>query len=228
MKASRKWATRVGALLLCSALWGGDDLAAVYARMDKAAQAFKGMRADMKRVSHTAVMNLDEVNTGTIVVKLPKPRDYHMLIDFAEPDKKTVEVSGATGKMYLPKANEVQEYNFGKGHKAEMEQFVKLGFGSNSSELQQAYTVSYGGPETVAGQKATRIVLVPKNKDLAATFPKIELWIDDKTGISIQQKFYEAGGNYSVATYSNVRLDSKIPDSDVKLKTPAGVTRRPM
>ena len=86
--------------------------------------------------------------------------------------------------------------------------------------------MTYGGPETVAGQAATRIVLVPKSPDLAAQFPKFELWISEATGISIQQKVYEQGGNYSIATYSNMKLDPNIPDSAVKLNLPKGVVRR--
>jgi outer membrane lipoprotein-sorting protein len=229
MNVVRNWAVRVGVLVLCSTLWGADDLAAVYARMDQAAPKFKGMRAEMKRISHTALINIDETETGSILVKVPKPHDYHMLIDFQQPDQKTAVVSGTMAEIYLPKANEIQEYNFGKGHKSEIEQFLKLGFGSTSAELRGSYTVTYGGPETVAGQKATRIVLIPKSKDLAATFPKFELWISDEagsSGISIQQKMYEASGNYTIATYSKVRLDPNIPDSALKLNAPKGAARR--
>ena len=205
-----------------------DDLAAVFARMDQAAPTFKGLRADIKKVAHTAVINEDTTDIGTIIVKVPKPHDFHMLIDLREPDKKIVSISGTLVEMYYPKANEVQVYNVGKGHKAEMEQFMRLGFGSNSKEMRDAYTVTYGGPETVAGQKATRIVLVPKSADLVAMYPKFELWISDATGISIQQKIYEQGGNYTVATYPNMKIDPNIPDSAVKLNLPKGVTRRPL
>src|SRR4051794_7065378 len=112
------------ATLLGSAAWGADDLAAVLARMDQAAPKFKGLRADMKRVSHTAVINEDSTDTGTIVVKSPKPHDYRMLIHIEKPDEKIVGVSGTTAEIYLPKAKEVQVINFGKGHKAEVEQFL--------------------------------------------------------------------------------------------------------
>jgi len=214
--------------MLAPAAAAADDLAAVFARMDQAAPKFKGMRADMKKVSHTAVIGEDSTDSGTIVVKVPKPHDYRMLMKFEKPDEKLVGVVGTAVEMYLPKAAEVQVYNFGKGHKAEVEQFLKLGFGSNSQELKDAYTVTYGGPETVAGEKATRIVLVPKSQDVANMFQKFELWISDATGISVQQKMYEKGGNYSLATYPNMKLDPNIKDSEVKLVTPPGVTRRKM
>ena len=215
-------------LAMCLAAQAADDLAAVYARMDEAAPRFKGMRADMKKVSHTAVINEDATDVGTIVVKVPKPHDYRMLMKFDQPDQKLVGVAGTKIEVYLPKANEVQQYDVGKGHKAEVEQFLKLGFGSNSKELQDAYTVTYGGPETAAGEKATRIVLVPKSQDVANMFQKFELWISDRTGISVQQKMYEKGGNYSLATYPNMKLESNIKDSEVTLVTPAGVMRRKM
>lgn len=213
--------------VLSSAAWGADDLGAVFARMDQAAPKFKGMRAKMERVSHTAVLNEDSTDTGTIVVKLPKPRDYRMLMNFLQPDKKVVVVAGTKAEIFLPKANEVQVCNFGKGNRAEVEQFLKLGFGSNSKELREAYTVTYGGPETVAGEKATRIVLVPKSPDVAHMFQKFDLWISDTSGISIQQKMYEKGGNYTLATYPNMELDANVPDSAVRLgNLPRGVTTR--
>src|SRR3954447_5624520 len=162
---------------LTSALFAADDLAAVFARMDQAASTFKGMRADIKKLAHTAVINEDTVDTGTIIVKVPKPHEFHMLIDLQQPDKKSVGINGTLVEMYYPKANEVQIKNVGKGHKAELEQFLRLGFGSNSKELRDAYTVTYGGPETVAGEKTTRIVLIPKSPDMVAMFPKFELWI---------------------------------------------------
>ncbi len=230
MHVWKTWALRIAAAAaLTSSAWAADDLAAVFARMDQAAPKFKGMRAEMKRVSHTAVINEDMTETGTIVVKVPKPHEYRMLITFQQPDKKLVGIAGTKFEMYLPKANEVQECNFGKGHRAEVEQFLRLGFGSNSKEVRDAYTVTYGGPEAVAGEKATRIVLAPKSADVANMFQKFELWISDTTGISVQQKIYEKGGNYTLATYPNMKLDPNVPDSEVKLPNlPKGVARRPV
>jgi outer membrane lipoprotein-sorting protein len=213
-------------VVLAHSALAADDLTAVFARMDQAAPKFKGMRADMKRVRHTAVINEDSTVTGTIVVKVPKPHEDKMLITFLQPEKKIVGIAGTSADMYLPKANEVQVCNFGKGHRAEVEQFLRLGFGSNSKELKEAYTVTFGGPETVAGEKATRIALVPKSQDVANMFQKFELWISDATGISVQQKMYEKGGNFTLATYPNMKLDPNDSDSDVKLNPPRGVTRR--
>jgi outer membrane lipoprotein-sorting protein len=196
-----------------------NSLQAVFTKMDQAAPKFKGLTADIKYLSHEAVIDEDDRNHGTITVRMPKPHDLHILIDFKEPAK-SVEISGTNIRMFLPNAQEIQVYNVGKGHKSEFEQFARLPFGSTSKELQESYTVALGGPEKIDGQATTRIELTPKSHDLAMQFPKIELWISDDLGISLQQKLYQQGKNYSVATYSNVQLKSNIPDAAVKLNAP--------
>jgi len=69
-------------------------------------------------------------------------------------------------------------------------------------------------------------VLAPKSSEVGNMFQKFELWISDATGISVQQKMYEKGGNYTLATYPNMKLDPNVSDSEVKQNPPRGVTRR--
>jgi outer membrane lipoprotein-sorting protein len=202
-----------------------NPLQAVFARMDQAAAKFKGLTADVRYTSHEGVIDSDDTSTGIVKVKMPKPHDLRMLIDFQKPDPKTVQINGTKVQIFYPKALEVQEVNVGKARKADLEGFMRLPFGSTSKEVQESYNVTLGGPEKIEGQSTTRIELVPKSKDLAVQFPKIELWISDDLGISIQQKLYQPGKSYSVATYTNVKLNPNIPDSDLKLNLPNGVKR---
>ena len=200
-----------------------DSLEAVFARMDKASTRFRDLTADMKRTSYTAFVNESTVDTGTIGVKMPKPRDYHLLMNFKTPDPKQVMLSGTKVLIYYPKTQTAQELDLGKSNRAQVEGFMRLGFGSNSADLKSAYSVKLGGPETVEGQNATRIELTPKSKDVAVQFPKFELWISNDTGISIQQKIYQPGGDYSLATYTNMKLNQNLPDSAVKINLPPHV-----
>ena len=66
-----------------------------------------------------------------------------------------------------------------------------------------------------------RIELVPKNEEIRHSIKKCELWIPDN-GVPVQQKFYEGGGDYQIATYSHNVLNPNIPDSAVKLDLLAG------
>jgi outer membrane lipoprotein-sorting protein len=212
--------------LLCSQVGasGADtSLQAVFNRMDQASIKFKGLKADMRNLSHTAVINEDSIDTGTIAVRVPKPHDFRVLIDFQQPDHKQLMIHGTKLDIYYPKTQIVQEYDLGKHHKAQVEEFLLMGFGSNSRDLNAGYTVTLGGPEPVAGEAATRIELIPKSKDLANMYPKFELWISDKTGISIQQKMYGQGGDYSLATYTKMQTNINIPEPDVTLNLPKGV-----
>jgi outer membrane lipoprotein-sorting protein len=208
-----------------------NSLQTVFQRIDKAAASFKALTADVKRLSHEGAIGEEEIDTGIIAVKLPKPHDFRLLLELKQPDPKSVEVSGTKVQIFLPKANEVQVMDVGRANRSQMEQFLKLGFGSTSRDLQDGYKVELGGPEKVDGQDATRIVLTPKSQDLAAQFPKFELWISDAgptMGLAVQQKFYQPGNTYNVATYSNMKVNPPIPDSAVKLNTPKGVKITPL
>jgi len=214
------------AVLVClhfGAQGADNPLEAVFSRMDQASSKFKSLKADMRKVHHTDFVHEDEVDVGTIRVKAPKPHSFQVLIDFKGQDAKTMALDGIKAQIYYPKQKTVESYDLGKSHKAQVEQFVLLGFGSNSKDLESAYTVKYGGRETVANQLTTRIELYPKSEEVKSTFPKFELWIADNSGISIQQKVYEPGEkDYSLATYTNVQINPQggIPDSEMKLNAP--------
>lgn len=200
-----------------------NSLQAVFRGMDQASAKFKGLKAEMRKLTHTEVINEDSVDTGSIVVRVPKPHDLRMLIDFQQPDRKSVMIAGTKVHIYYPKTEIVQEIDLGKNHRSQVEQFLLLGFGSNSRDLLDAYSVRLGGPETIAGEPTSRIELIPKSKELLAQFPKFELWISDQTGISVQQKMYQPGGDYSLATYTKMQTNANIPESAVKLNLPKGV-----
>ncbi|MGA2268028.1 MAG: outer-membrane lipoprotein carrier protein LolA [Bryobacteraceae bacterium] len=226
---SRRALALIPAIFASMALgWGApaadSPLSATLARVDEAAARFKGLEAEVQQISHTAVINEDSVAAGTIAVKRPKPYDIRVLIDFKHPNPRQVMIAGVKVAIYYPGINTVQEYNLGKSRTL-VEQFMLLGFGSNSRDLESAYSIRLGGPETVAGQKATRLELIPKSQDVLAHLKRVDLWISDGMGIAVQQKLYETGGDYLLATYTNIKLRPNLPDSAVKLDLPKSVKR---
>jgi len=212
------------ALPACPAAFAADDLAAVLSRIDKAAAMFKGLTAEVRKLAHTAVINEDDTDIGTIAVKRPKPSDLRVLFDIREPDPKTVAFEDSKGQFYYPKRNEVEIYNVGK-IKGLVEQFLLLGFGSTARDLEGAYSIKWGGPETVAGQPATRIELTPKSKEMLAHYNRVDLWISDTTGLAVQQKLFAPGGDYILATYTNMKTYENLSDSAVKLNLPKDVKK---
>lgn len=219
-----------GWLLL--AAWAGgvasaapDLLQETFARMDRAAVGFKGLSADLRRDSYNAVISDSTYDSGSLVLKRNKSHEIRMLFLVKDPDPKTVAVNGNKAEVYYPKENTVEVYDLGK-YKSMLDQFLLLGFGSTSKELLGSYSVMLGGPDTVGKEKTTRLVLIPKSKEMLKNLTKVELWISDTTGMPVQQKFYwRTPGDYMLATYSNMKVDPNLPDSAVTPNFPKGVTR---
>jgi outer membrane lipoprotein-sorting protein len=214
------WIAGFGAAMLAN---GADDLDAAFDRIDRASITFKGLSANVTQVSHNAVLNEDESLTGTMAVRLPKPHELRALVDIRKPDAKQVFLTGHKVELYYPKTKTVQIIDLDRKGSALVDQFLLLGFGSNSAEIRKSYDVECGGPETVAGQKTVRLVLVPRSADLRTKLTKVELWISDTLGLAVQQKFWEPGGDYTLATYTNMRLN---PSSlELKWELPKDVHR---
>jgi outer membrane lipoprotein-sorting protein len=48
------------------------------------------------------------------------------------------------------------------------------------------------------------------------------LWVDMDTGLAARQQFFDASGNYRVATYHNVKLNAPVPAKSFEIKTAPG------
>ncbi|MEO8595829.1 MAG: outer membrane lipoprotein carrier protein LolA [Candidatus Solibacter sp.] len=179
------------------------------------------MTADIRKVAHTDVVNVDDAQLGSIVVKRFKPGDTRIRIDFTSPGKQSVAIGGGRAVLYNPQSNEAQEVDLGKS-RGLVDQFMLLGFGSNAAELRSAYSVAMGGMDTINGEKTTRLVLVPKAQEVLARIKQCELWVSDK-GITLQQKFHQTGGDYVLSSYTHMNLNPAIADKDVRLDLPKGV-----
>jgi outer membrane lipoprotein-sorting protein len=130
---------------------------------------------------------------------------------------------GHTAQQYNPKTNIDSIYDVDKKYGAAVNEFMLLGFGASPKDLQQVYSIALAATETVEGQKTTKLELTPKKPDTTIHLTKADLWISDQTGIAIQQQLHFAGGDYDLATYSNMKINPNIPESAVKLNMPANV-----
>jgi outer membrane lipoprotein-sorting protein len=209
------------AVLCVGAPQAPGPLEAAFASMDKAAITFKGLTADLRKVSYNPIAEKEDVEAGTITVKRFKPADTRFLIKFTVPTEKLVFIGDGKFRMFTPKSAEAQEGNLGAS-KDLVNQGMLLGFGSNSSQLKAAYTVKLGGPEAVNGEKTTRLEAVPKDPELLKHVKRCDLWISEN-GIVMQQKFYEPGGDYVLNTYTNMKMAPNLPESAVKLDIPKGI-----
>lgn len=189
----------------------------VLAQMDQVATRFKGLSANVKYMQHMQAIHEDDTQTGTILVKRPRPKDLHVKISIQEPEKKIAVTDGKKVEVYYPSSDEIQEATLGE-RRSLVDMILTLGFGGSAQELQSNYQVTLGGPETVGGESTTKLELIPKSSAMLEQWNRIDLWISTQNGYTVQQKFYERGkGDYTLITYSNEQLNPQISDSEFNL-----------
>jgi len=190
-------------------------------RIDKAASDFRSLTADIEQIKYTDVVKDTSTQTGQIFVR----RDQKMRIDLTKPDPKTILRTGDSLFIYTPKINRVEEYNLGK-NRSIIDQYMRLGFGTKSQDLQKSYDVKLVGEEDVDHRKTVLLELTPKSEEIRKQITKIEMWVDEASWLPVQQKFFEAGGgDYFLVKYSNMMKNLKIPDSKFKPDWPKNATR---
>jgi len=198
------------------------ELERVLGQMDAAAKSFKTTEASVVWEQYQKVINESETEKGRVYFRR-EGGEIQMAADFAEPDQKYVLYSGGKVQVYQPKIDQVNEYNPGK-NRSDVESFLMLGFGGSGHDLLKSYEVKFLGSENVNGVAAEKLELIPKSARLKNNIARILLWIDPARGISVQQQFFEPGGDYRLAKYSEIQINQKLPENAFKLKT-TGKTR---
>jgi outer membrane lipoprotein-sorting protein len=200
------------------------ELREIIARMSDISKHLKTLSADLEYTKVTVVVNDRSTEIGQLYYENGKPPQ--VLIDFKRPDPKTILLKKNKAEIYLPKINEIDEYDLGE-HRELVQQFLLLGFGTNTSDLQKAYEVKFTGEEDIAGDTTAVLSLTPRNRNVAAQLAKVQLWISEESWLPVQQKFVELGGDYLITRYSAVKVNRQLPASTFEIKAPGAKRVRP-
>lgn len=198
-----------------SAPEGAAKLDDVLANMDKSAAKFSSLVADLDYTKVTVIVNDRSTQNGRILFEKSGGKT-RVMIAFTKPAEKYVLFASGKVSLYQPKIAEVQEYQLAERQDL-VEQFLLLGFGTPGTELRKAYDVAFKGTENIAGQDVYLLDLTPKSPKVAAQLQRIQLWISPQNWEPVQQKFFEPGGDYVIARYSNMKLNTKIADKEFRL-----------
>jgi len=77
-------------------------LDAALARLDQASSTFKSLTADIRKMSHTDVVNVDDADSGTILVKRFKAHDTRIRIDLTNPRRQSVTIGEGKVQVFYP------------------------------------------------------------------------------------------------------------------------------
>jgi outer membrane lipoprotein-sorting protein len=199
---------------------GAQSLESVFRELDAHAKDFHSVSADIERTKVTVVVNDKSTESGTI-----KVRGDRMLLDLTAPDPRTILRTGDSLFVYTPGLKRVEEYNLGK-NRALLDQFLLLGFGTDSNEMRKSYLVTYMKEDKIDDRKVVELELTPKMEAVRSQISKIQIWLDESTWLPAQQEFFEAGsGDYSIVKYSKIVRNPDLPDSQFKPHWPKGTER---
>lgn len=223
--------------LAAAALWGQvaaasprkgkvpPDLKEILSRMNDAAKRLKTLSADLEYTKVTVLVNDKSTEEGRLYFH--KSKTPEIMIEMEKPEAKSILFKKDKGEIYLPKINQVQEYDLGQ-RSGLVQQFLLLGFGSETGELMKSYSVKFLREEELEGDTTAVLELVPRKDGIAAQLTKVEIWISEESWLPMQQKFYEPGGDYLIAHYTSVKVNRKLPSSVFEIHPAPGAKRLQM
>lgn len=228
----RNWLAALTATLAATALLGASsaprkgkmphDLSEILSRMNDAAKNLKTVSADLEYTKVTALVNDKSTETGRLFFR--KSKNPEILIDIKKPETKTILFKKNGAEIFLPKINQVQEYNL-EGKSGLVEQFFLLGFGTETGELRKNYDVKYSTEEDLDGDTTAVLELTPLAASVKAQIEKVQLWVSEESWLPVQQKFFQPGGDYFLARYTAVKVNRQLPSSTFQIKAPEDAKR---
>jgi outer membrane lipoprotein-sorting protein len=200
------------------------DLTEILADMNEASKRLKTVSANLEYTKFTVLVDDKSTESGQLFFR--KSKTTEIRIDIQKPDSKTLLFKKNKGEIYFPKINQIQEYDLAQ--KSDLvQQFLLLGFGTDTNELKKNYNVTYIKEEDLEGETDTTVLLelVPRKANGAAQISKIQLWVSEDSWLPAQQKFFESGGDYLIAHYSGVKVNRDLANSKFELNAPSDAKR---
>ena len=198
------------------------DLTQILSQMNEASKRLKTLSANLANTTFTKLVNDKSTEAGQIFFR--KGKSTEIRVEFQTPERKILLLKKNKGEIYFPKINQIQEYNL-EQNSGLVQQFLLLGFGSDSGELKKTYNVKYLQEEDLEGDTTVLLELVPRKGTVAAQISKIQMWVSEESWLPTQQQLFESGGDYLIARYSGVKVNRPLSNSTFELGAPSNAKR---
>jgi outer membrane lipoprotein-sorting protein len=186
------------------------ELDKVLSFMDKVSAGFRSVQTDFEWDQYEKVVDEHDIQRGVMYFKRSSG-GVDVAAEITSPERKKLVFKDNVLQVYFPKTKQLTRKEIGKNRET-VESFLALGFGGRGDDLPKSFDVHYAGEESIAGAPCYKLELTPKSEQARRMFPRITLWINQRTGMSEQQKLEQGEGDYRIAHYTNIKVNpSRLP-----------------
>lgn len=200
------------------------ELKQVLAQMDAASQRFHEAYAHYNADLYTAIVEQHEAQIGQVAFRRHgSGLEMGILISSQGGQATDRQLLFKEGRLYYyePNLNQETIYPASKSY----ESFLSLGFGGSGREIEQNWTVSLEGFETIDGVRVAKLNLVPKSAEVRNNFSHIEIWVDPTRALAYKQELYMPSGDTRTVLYQGMRYNQPAPSTMFTIRTAPGTKK---
>jgi outer membrane lipoprotein-sorting protein len=195
----------------------------VLRQMDVASLKFQSAEANFQWDLYEKVVKETTTQKGTIYFK-KETGNTVMGAKMTSPATKFIEFRNGVLRLFDPGTDHLTTVDATK-NKAQLENFLTVGFGGSGKDLAKAWTISDLGDEVVDGVQTAKLDLVPKDPAVRNNCTHMTIWVDPTRGIELKQSLYMPSGDYRTAVYSDIKYNQKVDEKQYQIKTDSKTTR---
>jgi outer membrane lipoprotein-sorting protein len=202
----------LGVILLGSFVWAGNDLDSILKKMDKRQRGMKDLKASFTQEKILELLEEKLISQGKMKYKKPDKMSW----EYFKPDPLLMIIKGKRMWLYYPDMKVAEKYDLARAG-ATLGLFV--GFGKSMEYLKKNYQIRLLEKK----KNFCSLELIPRRGEELRYVSRIMLWIDTKEYWPVKTKIYEPNGDTTWIEFKNIKINTKIPDSEFEFKVPKGV-----
>jgi outer membrane lipoprotein-sorting protein len=198
------------------------ELDKVLQKMEAAGKGFQSFQAQLIQKKYIAVLKEYDTEEKGSFAYMRAPDGLALIRkEITQPSPIIAIINRDQGLVYYPKIKQAQRMRLGQ-HKDKAE-FMAVGVGQSASKMKENFQIRLIGRESIDGVSCAVLELRPKSEKTAAFLSVITLWFDEQRWIPLQSRLQEPNEDYLLTRFSEIKLNTKLPDSLFSLKLPSGV-----
>jgi outer membrane lipoprotein carrier protein len=164
--------------------------------------------ADLIQEKRVSLLREKVISRGVIQFKRPNK----VLIELFDPDPSLMVVDGTTLWLYFKRERVAQKYRVGDNPM--LKRYLMI--------LENPFRDEWGKPASIRKEGDFAVLeVIPGEAETIYT--KVTFWVSTQTWLIRKLALYEKGGDFTILSYENIRVNTGIPDSNFTLDLPADV-----